>query len=81
MDEETLFYQFIGQELRKCRNSAGKTLEDIADDIQMDDKHIGKVENAKKRPLLYTFYKLIHTYDVSSDEIFDRFQNYIKKGE
>ncbi|WP_053072051.1 helix-turn-helix domain-containing protein [Ornithinibacillus contaminans] len=71
MDEQEIFSQLIGKAIRENRIELQKTLENIASDIQMDDKHIGRIERGEKSPQLFTFYKLSRELGFSSDELFN----------
>jgi transcriptional regulator with XRE-family HTH domain len=42
-------YQVLGAQLRQCRNSAGKSQDDVATAIGVDRRHYGRVESGQSR--------------------------------
>lgn len=74
MDEQVYFYQRIGQAIRNHRHAEDKTLEEIAGDIGMDDKHLGRIERGEKHPKAITLYKLSRRLQFSVDALFDEIQ-------
>lgn len=69
MDDNELYKKLLGQAIRKRRIEQQKTLEQVASDTQLDDKHLGKLENGKKSPLFHTMLKLSRALDFSVDEL------------
>nr|WP_155667125.1 helix-turn-helix transcriptional regulator [Ornithinibacillus caprae] len=81
VDDQELFNRLIGEAIRKSRKNLNKTLDQVASDTQLDDKHIGRLERAEKSPSLYTFFKLYRELDFSADEIFQEIMKQIESSQ
>lgn len=49
-----LFTQILGKHIRYKRQAQQLTLAQLAEDINMDDKHLSRIENGEKCPNAYT---------------------------
>ncbi len=68
MDEFELFKSILGQCIRRKRNSVGMTLENLADQLKMDDKHLARIERGEKCPNSYTLGLIQMALDINSDD-------------
>lgn len=68
MDKQEIFKQILGKCIRKKRLSEGMTLENLADQLKMDDKHLARIERGEKRPSAYTLALIQIALDIHSDE-------------
>jgi len=67
MNEENTFKQIIGKHIRHKRQVMNITLEELASDINMDDKHLGRIERGEKSPGGLTLSKLLIRLQLNPD--------------
>lgn len=73
MEDFELFKRILGQCIRRKRHSVGQTLESLAYDIQMDDKHLARIERGEKCPSSYTLALIQIALDINSDDYLKEF--------
>lgn len=50
--------QAVGTVLRQLRNNCGKTQDDLSVDLDIDRRHIGRIESGEKQVSLYMLLKI-----------------------
>ncbi len=60
-----MFYNLLGQHFRKRRIEFNWTLARLADETNLDEDHIGKIENGVKGPLSSTLFAIALNLDVN----------------
>ena len=79
MDEKEVFGEEFGEVLRELRIKLGLTQADLAEILDMDEKHLGKIERGKKTPkFARPLYNLFTKTDVSLDEMYTELQKRLK---
>jgi len=79
MNHRDIFKQILGKHIRKKREEKGLTIQEVAFDINMDDKHLGRIERGKKLPSSFTLAKIQLEIDLHSDEYLHEFKETIKE--
>lgn len=62
-------YAFLGKNIRKYRNLAELTQEQLAEIVGCSDRHIGKVENGQNIPSLKITAAIANALNVSVDKL------------
>lgn len=75
MIEEKLFRKVFGKNLRQTRYEeiSGRkkaTIEEIANNSNLNNGHLGQIERGEKLPNVYTLYKLFVGKGISVDQLF-----------
>ena len=78
MNDQKLVNIVLGNYIRTKRIEKGFTLEKLAEEIDMDDKHLSKVELGKKMPGFMTVYKIAQVLEFH-DPFFQHMANELKK--
>ena len=69
-DERRLDFRDIGVAIKKAREDAGMTQEQLAYIIDRDPRTVMYHENDGQHPSLNVFYQLVTMFDISVDEFF-----------
>ena len=69
-DERRLDFRDIGVAIKKAREDAGMTQEQLAYIIDRDPRTVMYHENDGQHPSLNTFYKIVTLLDISVDQFF-----------
>lgn len=75
MEEQELFKEILGHCIRKRRISMRLTLENVADQLKMDDKHLDRIESGEKVPSAYTLALLQIALNIHSGDYLNDFIN------
>jgi len=70
LEDIELFKEELGKQIRKQRISKELTLEQLSEQANIDDKHLGKIERGIKQPSAHTLFKLFQAIDMSVDDQF-----------
>lgn len=62
----------VGQELKKARESAGKSQEQLAFDAGIDRSYLSQLENNHKSPTLDTLFRLCDALGIRASELISR---------
>lgn len=62
----------LGEELRKTREAAGFTQEQLAFEAEVDRTYISHLENDKQSPTLDIFFRLCDALGVKASELLER---------
>lgn len=62
----------LGEELRKARNAAGLTQEQLAFQANIDRTYISQLENDKKSPTVDVLFRLCEAMKISAGRLIDR---------
>lgn len=62
----------FGEELRKAREAAGKTQEQLAFDAGLDRTYISRLEHNKKSPTLDSLFRLCDALGISASTLIGR---------
>ena len=62
----------LGEELRKAREAAGLTQEQLSFDAELDRTYISQLENNKKSPTLDVLFRLGDALQISVSELIAR---------
>jgi len=76
--DEKKFRKKQGELIRKYRKINRKTIADLAEKVDMDDKHLSKIENGKHNPTSISLFKLIAVLDIPNtfiDELKEEAKN------
>ena len=65
-------FPMLGNELRKARERAKKTQEQLAFDADVDRTYISMLENDKKSPTVEMLFRLCESMDVAASDILRR---------
>lgn len=65
--DEKKFQRVLGELIRKYRRQNQLTIEEVAEKVDMDEKHLSKLENGKHNPTSITLFKLIAVLDIPCD--------------
>lgn len=57
-----------------------KSLEELAEDVDLDDKHLGRLERGEvsKGPQSFTLYRLCRTLNINAGQLFDEIEKEIE---
>lgn len=66
MDEKN-FQRTLGELIRVHRKQNQLTIEEVAEKVNMDEKHLSKLENGKHNPTSITLFKLIAILNIPND--------------
>lgn len=69
-DERRLDFRDIGVAIKKAREDAGMTQEQLAYIIDRDPRTVMYHENDGQHPSLNTFYQMVTMFDISVDQFF-----------
>src|SRR5699024_1908882 len=69
--DEKKFQRVLGKLIRKYRRQNQLTIEEVAEKVDMDEKHLSKLENGKHNPTSITLFKLIAVLDIPCDFVDD----------
>ncbi len=61
--------KFLGETIRIARKAKGLTQEALAEIVDIDEKHLSRIENGKSFPSLITLKKLLLALDLSFTSI------------
>lgn len=78
MKDKDLFNYLLGKRLRRGRVEKGLSQETLADEVGIDYKHLGRIENGKKHPLTYTSFKLQRSLDIDVNALYDEIAEEMK---
>lgn len=79
--DEKKFREKQGELLRKYRKINRKTIAELAEKVDMDDKHLSKIENGKHNPSSISLFRLITVLDIPNtffDELKEEAKNLIE---
>jgi transcriptional regulator with XRE-family HTH domain len=62
----------VGEELKKARESAGKSQEQLAFDAEIDRSYLSQLENNRKSPTLETLFRLCEALGIRASELIAR---------
>ena len=65
---------FVGEGLRRLRKSIGKTQDKLAHDSKLDRSYVGRLENDKADPSLFTIFKLAKGLEMEPHEVVKEIQ-------
>jgi transcriptional regulator with XRE-family HTH domain len=68
--EKERLYSSLGAVIRQKRNNAGLTQEDLAVLVDVDRRHIGRIESGQKGPSVYFLTVLAKALNVMPHEFF-----------
>ncbi len=71
----------LGDELRKARESAELTQEQLAFDADVDRTYISMLENNKKSPTVDMLFRICQATGVAASEIIRRLEESIRKND
>ena len=66
-------YQEIGQRIVAARKAKGMSQEQLAAESKIDRSHMGFIEQGRRKPTLYTLFKISNTLGISLEELFRGF--------
>jgi transcriptional regulator with XRE-family HTH domain len=69
----------FGEELRKAREAAGKTQEQLAFDAELDRTYISRLEHDKKSPTLDSLFRLCDALGISAATLIARVERSRRK--
>ena len=61
---------FLGDRIRELRQDEGLTLEEVASDASLDEKHLQELEAGKGNPTFATILGVAEALDVSLERLF-----------
>ena len=70
VQEETKALGGMGAIVKAARQNKRLTQEDLASDVGITLRYLQGIENEKKYPAIGIVYRLIHSLDISADQIF-----------
>lgn len=56
--EKNTFYRLMAANIKLTRQLKGMTQEELAEKAGLSTTHIGRIENGKAEPKMYSYYKL-----------------------
>jgi transcriptional regulator with XRE-family HTH domain len=62
----------LGDELRKARQAAGITQEQLAFDAEIDRTYVSQLENDKKSPTIDVFFRICDALGISASTLIAR---------
>ncbi|WP_217587477.1 helix-turn-helix domain-containing protein [Lentibacillus saliphilus] len=65
--DEVVFKKQLGELLRRYRKQKLMTIEEVANKINIDDKHLGRIERGQYNISAYSLFKLIHVLEIHDD--------------
>jgi len=71
--KKDLFVTILGKHIRRKRKEKNFTLEELAQKVNIDDKHLGRLERGEKEAGAYTLGLLQITLDLNSDEYLNEY--------
>ena len=63
-------YEIIGKRIVKMRNQKNMSQERLAIESGIDRSHMGFIEQGRRKPTLYTLFKISKSLNVSLEELF-----------
>jgi len=64
-----ILYEKLGKNIKKIRNEKGLTQEQLSEKVGVGLEFIGKIEIAKKKPSIDTFFKIAIALEVEPYEL------------
>lgn len=61
----------IGQRIKQIRNSLDLTQESFCNAINLEINNLSRIENGKSNPSIKTIKKIIETFNIEPNELFD----------
>lgn len=74
MTERELYKEIVGKHIRERRSELGITLEHLAEQIGVDDKHLGRIERGEKLPNSLTLGIIQIALSLNSDAFLSEFK-------
>lgn len=71
---DKVFKKLLGKHLRKRRKEFKWTYARLADETNLDEDHIGKIERGVKEPFTSTLFKLAIALDLDVNQVFKDIQ-------
>lgn len=72
-EEKDLFLTILGKHIRRKRKQRQLTLEELAEEINGNDKHLGRLERGEKEASSYTLALIQIALDLNSDDYLNEF--------
>ena len=63
-------YQELGQRIIAARKQKGLSQEQLAAESKIDRSHMGFIEQGRRKPTLYTLFKIANVLDISLEALF-----------
>jgi len=73
--------KMLGSVIRKARNEKGMTLEGLAYELEMDEKHLSRIETGKKNPSSMTLIYIAKAIDLDLNAYVNTFHQSINNCE
>ena len=73
--------KIVGKKLRLERNKALKSIEEVEEDGELGEKHLGKIERGEIIPLCITYFKICEAINVNGHDLFKEADEELKKRE
>lgn len=67
-DEELM--KIVGKKLKQKRNQSLKTLEEVEEEANLGEKHLGKIERGQITPLCTTYFRICDALDINGHDLF-----------
>jgi transcriptional regulator with XRE-family HTH domain len=68
----------IGSAIRKLREDAGQSLQDVADELMISRSKLSRLENAQGRPLPRDIRDIIRHFEIANTPLADRLQRWVQ---
>lgn len=65
------YKKLLGQRIKAIRNSLGLTQENFCNEINLEISNLSNIENGKYFPSLQTLFKIINTFKIEPNELFN----------
>lgn len=69
-----IYSKLAGQTIRSKRIELGYTQEQLAEKVDLDDKHLGRIERGEKTPLGPTLISIFHALQIDANELYDLYE-------
>lgn len=66
-------YRKVGQRIVTARKQKGMSQERLATESGIDRSHMGFIEQGRRKPTLYTLFKIANILDISLEQLFKGF--------
>lgn len=72
--EKNTFYRLLAANIKLTRQLKGMTQEELAEKAGLSTTHIGRIENGKAEPKVYSYYKLCAALGIQLPSSLENFQ-------
>lgn len=79
LNDKQLYQMILGNHIRLKRKERGLTQEILAGDIEINAKHLGKIEQGSREPRALLLGKIEYALDLDKKAIFEEYMEAVRR--